>query len=371
MTSVSRWWYRWALLTLVVTLFQLLLGSIVTTFRVGMADQVWPTTPWAVFLLDWTEPRPGLLIEHTHRTSGHIVGYCVLILAAGLWLGERRTWAKVLGVVGVAAMCTTLGLGFAFKESWLWALCLIVSAAWVIGFVAVAVRMGEYAFWLRTLGLAALAGVIVQGLLGGFRVQLNALFGPELSIVHGTFAQIYFAFLAGFTFLLGRRTEGNPAPLHDGWLRTVTALAVVFALGQVMFGALLRHSPSGMWLGIWQRGHFLLAFAVTAAAVALLGMTFERRSRDRFGWILACGLVVLLSLQVLLGVEVWMQKFSRGVPPELAPTPTAVQAGLRTAHVLIGAGILATMVVLALWARSPSHRAVVGSVHPRQLEGAA
>jgi heme A synthase len=91
--------------------------------------------------------------------------------------------------------------------------------------------------------------VIVQGLLGGFRVQLNALFGPELSIVHGAFAQMYFAFLAGFTFLLGQRAEpvGEVAP-EVGSLRRVASLALHLALVQVVLGALLRHSPSGFWL---------------------------------------------------------------------------------------------------------------------------
>lgn len=369
--SVSRWWYRWAVLTLALTLVQLLLGSVVTTFRVGMADQVWPTDPWAVFLLNWKEPQPGLLIEHTHRTSGHVVGYCVLILAAGLWLGERRSAARYLGLVGAVAMCATLGLGFAFKESWLWALCLGVCAVWVGGFVVAAVRLRERAFWLRTLGLVALTGVIVQGLLGGFRVQLNALFGPELSIVHGVFAQVYFAFLAGFTFLLGRPAADADGVADAGWLRPVATLAVILTLGQVVLGALLRHSPSGFWLGMWQRGHFLVAFAVTAAVVGVASLALERRRRDRIAVPLAVTLALLVALQLLLGVEAWMLKFSKGIPPELAPTPRFGQAVVRTAHVLIGACLLAAVTVAALWARSPADRAVAGSVRPRHLEGAA
>src|SRR5207302_911531 len=46
---------------------------------------------------------------------------------------------------------------------------------------------------LRLLAVAALVGVMVQGLLGGLRVKLNALVGPELAPTHGVFAQIVFS----------------------------------------------------------------------------------------------------------------------------------------------------------------------------------
>src|SRR5574340_1232310 len=104
----------------------LALGAVVTTFQVGMADPVWPTVPWHLALIDWTEPNPGFVIEHTHRLAGYIVGCCVIVLALGLWLTATRRGLK----------------------------------------------------WL---GAAALAGVIVQGLLGGFRVRLHELLGTNLA----------------------------------------------------------------------------------------------------------------------------------------------------------------------------------------------
>src|SRR5437588_9517273 len=114
----SRWLHRWAVLTAGMTVAALLTGAVVTTFRVGMADPVWPTYPWHLLLISWSEPSAGFLVEHSHRAAGYLVGCCVIILACGLWRSETRRW-------------------------------------------------------VRWLGMAALAGVVVQGLLGGFRVKLN------------------------------------------------------------------------------------------------------------------------------------------------------------------------------------------------------
>src|SRR6516165_8792636 len=116
-THYSPWLHRWAVLTACATFVLLLLGAVVTTFRVGMADPIWPTYPWHLALVSWKEPSPGLIVEHTHRLFDYLLGLCCILLAAGLWYFQKRRW-------------------------------------------------------LGWLGVAALGGVIVQGLLGGFRVRL-------------------------------------------------------------------------------------------------------------------------------------------------------------------------------------------------------
>src|SRR6516225_9513298 len=69
-----QWFHLLALLTVCATFALLLLGAVVTTFRFGMADPIWPTYPWHLLLISWQEPRPGFLIEHAHRLAGYIVG---------------------------------------------------------------------------------------------------------------------------------------------------------------------------------------------------------------------------------------------------------------------------------------------------------
>lgn len=288
-----RWLHVWAVLTVGATVALLALGAMVTTFQVGMADPVWPTVPWHLALIDWTEPNPGFVIEHTHRLAGYIVGCCVIVLTVGLCLSARRSWLKWLGV-------------------------------------------------------AALAGVIVQGMLGGFRVVLHALLGTNLAVIHGCFAQIVFSLLVSLAVITA---AGFPtaAPVEDlpnlrRWSRVLTGLVFL----QLVWGALLRHTNGALF----QRLHFLTAFAVMAAAVWLGQLVLANPSaRARLGRTLIV-LGVLLVLQIMLGVESWLGKFSGIVMPELH-RPTIGQAIVRISHVVTGSFILATSVVLAVLVYRP------------------
>ena len=69
-----RWLHAWSVLTAGATVGLLALGAVVTTFQVGMADPVWPTMPWHLAFIDWSEPNPGFVIEHTHRLAGFVFG---------------------------------------------------------------------------------------------------------------------------------------------------------------------------------------------------------------------------------------------------------------------------------------------------------
>jgi heme A synthase len=299
-----------------VTALALLSGAVVTTFRVGMADPIWPTYPWHLLLISWEEPSPGFLVEHTHRLMDYLAGFCITVLAVGLWAGERRRW-------------------------------------------------------LARLGLAALAAVVLQGLLGGFRVKLNEWAGTDLAFVHGCFAQLVFALLAGLAvFTSPTWAAGRPASDPAGQARRRERLAWLTAglvYGQLVFGGLVRHASSKLG----QRGHLLLAFAVVAAVVWLLKMTLdspETGRRDRRTVTLLAGLV---GLQLALGVEAWMGKFATGVLPELQQI-TIRQGVVRTAHFLVGSLVFATAVVTALRAHGPAVPAVRAAPPPAgRLEGAA
>src|SRR6185437_10419128 len=104
-----RWLHAWSVLTAAATVALLALGAVVTTFQVGMADPIWPTLPWHLALIDWTEPNPGFVIEHTHRLAGYLIGCCVIVLTVGLLASARRSWLKWLGVAALAGVIA-LGL---------------------------------------------------------------------------------------------------------------------------------------------------------------------------------------------------------------------------------------------------------------------
>ena len=93
----------------------------------------------------------------------------------------------------------------------------------------------------------------------------------------------------------------------------------------------------------------LTAFAVVAAASWFAKMVFEKRAGR---WTLgrtAVVLAVLVSMQLALGVEAWVGQYAGPLPPDLQPV-TARSALVRTLHVLVGAGVLATAVIAAVQA---------------------
>jgi hypothetical protein len=132
-------------------------------------------------------------------------------------------------------------------------------------------------------------------------------------------------------------------------LRDLTLLLAGLAFLQLVWGAALRHVPSPLV----QRGHLLTAFAVVGVAAWLVRAALaDPAARPRLAtaaWLL----VALLAVQVMLGVEAWMGKFAAGGLGELAAV-TRSQAVVRTAHVLVGTGVLAASFVLALLAHLPA-----------------
>lgn len=155
------------------------------------------------------------------------------------------------------------------------------------------------------------------------------------------FAQLVFALMVsvacftsrGWTLggVGGRRSD--VARLRR-WALAVVALVYV----QIVFGALLRHTYSSLG----PRGHFLVGFAVVAAAAWLLKEVWERHARDRALTVPATALAALVAVQVMMGVEAWLIRyFAAGA---------ARQVLTRTAHVLVGSLVLAAAVVTALQA---------------------
>lgn len=315
---VPWWLHYWAVLTVCATLPLLLLGAEVTTKQVGMVDPQGFRTPWHLFTVPWMERGLGYVIEHSHRLAGFVVGTCVIVLAAGLWWGQQRRW-------------------------------------------------------LRWVGLAALGGVIVQGLLGGFRVNLNALLGRNLALVHGCFAQLVFAVLVSVVLFTSRSWSPSPQRLSPEYrgegmaVRRWSLLSAGLVYLQIVFGALLRHGD----IPLAPRLHLVLAFAVVALVAWQLKRVLDLQPRPRPLTGFVTTLVVVVSVQLLLGVEAWIGKFASPEWRQLQPM-TAHPEIIRSLHYLVGSLVFATSVVVALQA----HRGLVGTTSTEvapsgRLEGAA
>src|SRR5436309_7435281 len=134
----GAWLNRFAWLTFVATLLLICSGGMVTSKNVGLAVPDWPTTfGYNMFLFPVSKWVGGILFEHTHRLMGSLVGFLTVILTVWLWLSEDRKW-------------------------------------------------------MRNLGLIALGGVILQGILGGLRVTMMK---DEIGIFHACVAQAFFGLL--------------------------------------------------------------------------------------------------------------------------------------------------------------------------------
>ena len=246
----SRWFHRCAWLLVGATFLLIVAGASVTSNRAGLAVPDWPETYGQAM---WRFPlkfmRGGIFYEHTHRLIASVVG--LLTTALALW-------------------------GFSRGD-----------------------RL------VRRLGLAALATVLLQGLLGGLTVKF--LLPPPVSIAHAALAQAFFCITIALA-LSGRAQKGAPT----GFSLAMTIAVYV----QLILGAAIRHSERGVI------AHIAGAVAVLALAIVL------RRQRPL--------LLALVLVQAGLGLATLAVRAPKLAPGQLAP----IQILLPTAHLAVGALIL-------------------------------
>ncbi|MBX9624201.1 MAG: hypothetical protein K2X82_10365 [Gemmataceae bacterium] len=353
---VPRWLHLWAVFTAALTFVTLIvLGQMVTSFRAGMADPVWPTEPW--YLVSNYKLDLGYLIEHTHRIAGFLVGGAVSLLVLGVWAAGRRD--DPLWWLGLAGLVVLLGAFGEFHRGLMAqrdaaevsvpvgpTVVMLFALGAVVALGVAGLAAGVRGVGLRLFAVGVLVAVMIQGLLGGFRVRLDALLGPELAPAHGVFGQITFALLVSLAVLTARRPAADLPTSAAGPVRHLSLVLVVLLVVQLVWGALVRHQPDPLN----QRLHLLTAFLVVATVAWLLRVGFTPSARPRVapaGWVLG----VLVVLQVTLGVEAWMGKFGGGVLLPEAEAVTKQQAFLRTAHALVGTGVLASAVAMAIRVR--------------------
>ena len=306
----GRWLNRFAWFTAIATLLLICSGGMVTSKGVGLAVPDWPTTfGYNMFLFPVSKWIGGVLFEHTHRLIASTVGFLTIILAIWLWRIEDRQSVK-------------------------------------------------------TLGLIAVAGVILQGILGGLRVTMLK---DQIGIFHACLAQ---AFL-GLIVLIAVVTTNFwrsfvPVDVDPGSVVPIKRLAVATTIAiylQLALGVTMRHqhkdlaildfpTANGAWIPdtsvtalakingwrdaralsdvdafqIWlQMAHRFLAvligIAVLAFCVRVLGEASHVNALRR----LSISWVVLFLLQFTLGAwTIWSNK----------------AADVATTHVAVGAIML-------------------------------
>lgn len=275
--------HRVALLTAGATLALLFIGGLVTSKGAGLAVPDWPTTfGYNLFFYPWAKMIGNIFYEHMHRLVASTVGLLTMMLALLFWFYESRRW-------------------------------------------------------LRALGIAALALVIVQGVIGGLRV---ILLEETLAILHACVAQAFFALtvsLALFTSREWKEEQRKTEAPDSARVARLCVLTTALIFVQGIFGAVLRHS--GTRLDV----HLLLA-ALVALHVFLLARRIVRSHSSQPRLLRPAVLLsMLLVAQLALGLASYLGKFTSSTG-----LPAPAVAALTTTHMITGALMLATSLILTL-----------------------
>ncbi|HUK54483.1 MAG TPA: COX15/CtaA family protein [Candidatus Binatia bacterium] len=222
--------------------------------------------------------------------------------------------------------------------------------------LAVILWRSESRPWMRRLGLVALGAVIAQGLLGGLTVKLRL--PPEVSIAHAALAQAFFCITVAVAVFTGRWWQQDVPAIEDAGrprLRALSAWLVGVTFVQLVLGAGYRHNAL-----------VIAPHLVGAAAVLALVILAGRVVRQRFAGQLelrrlAKGLNAVVGSQILLGGAAWWSRLAT----REAPQPQPVMIWLTVAHTVVGAIVLATVVVFAL----VCHRMLTAAQEPAVVSG--
>jgi len=288
--------HRFASFVAVSTLILLAAGGMVTSTRSGLAVPDWPNTyGHFMFSFPFEKMVGGILYEHGHRMIASVVGMLTVVLAIWTWRVDKRRW-------------------------------------------------------VRWLAVGALGAVILQGLLGGLTVLLRL--PAPISVGHAGLAQLFFCItvsLALFTSQ-GWRSPSSPGRT-DGTLQLIAPLTSVLIYAQMLLGATIRHREAGLAIPDfpWAYGHLvppfwstdiaihyahrLGALLVSASVVAVVTHVLWWHRAQSSLRRPALSMVVLVLVQVTLGAFVVI---------------TGLQPIVNTAHLVNGALLLATSVVLSL-----------------------
>jgi cytochrome c oxidase assembly protein subunit 15 len=206
--------------------------------------------------------------------------------------------------------------------------------------------------WVRNLSVIAFGLILVQAVLGGLTVLL--LLPLPIAVAHAATAQAFFCLTVALALFSNPQWDGL-SPIGDGQSRppiaALAAAATAVIYGQILIGAVMRHMGAGLAIpdfplafgkiipslkyapqivNFAHRAGALVVVAVSAAAVARVVRFYGDQPRLRRP---ALGLAILLALQISLGAfTIWSGR----------------SVLLTTAHVALGAGVLATSLALTL-----------------------
>ena len=202
---------------------------------------------------------------------------------------------------------------------------------------------------LKRLGLFALVAVVLQGVLGGLTVLLEL--PVAVSVLHAMLAQGFFCIVISLALFTSRSwppaAAKVPTPAQPRfWTARFLTLALFV---QLLLGAVLRHS--GTIDGVKATRVDFLALAghlagalLVAGLIVAVGLPILKTASTGPTARLSSLLLGLLVVQLGLGVGALMVRLQAG--DRIQPMP--VDVGVTTAHVAVGALMLAASLILTL-----------------------
>jgi heme a synthase len=285
--------HRFAVVCAAATFVLIFVGGLVTSTGSALAVPDWPLAFGRLI----PELAGGVRFEWGHRAVAGVVSLLTLILAAWTWKVEARRWVRITA-------------------------------------------------------LAAFGMIVVQAILGGITVLL--LLPLPVAVAHAATAQAFFCLTVALALVTNPRFRTAPKVVTDPvgpGLITLAAITTALIYVQILIGAVMRHLGAGLAIPDFPASFGRLVPPFTSIYVAI---NFAHRCGAvvvvlfvvwTVEWVLrfyrresallrpAIGLLVLLMLQVTLGaLTIWSGR---------AVIPT-------TAHVALGAAVLATSLTLAI-----------------------
>jgi heme a synthase len=268
-TLSARWLNRFAWFTAVASLLLICSGGMVTSKGVGLAVPDWPTTfGYNMFLFPVSKWIGGVLFEHTHRLIASTVGLLTIILAVWLWRTEDRQSVK-------------------------------------------------------TLGLIAVAGVILQGILGGLRVTMLK---DQIGIFHACLAQAFLGLIVliamvttNFWRSLGVNLTGLTGQVSQPllWIKMMAIATTIAIYVQLALGATMRHQHKDLAILDFPTANGAWIPDTSATALAKINVWRDARSLsdvDAFQiWLQMAHrfLALLIGIAVLaFCVRVWKDAYA-------------------------------------------------------------
>jgi uncharacterized membrane protein YeaQ/YmgE (transglycosylase-associated protein family) len=210
----------------------------------------------------------------------------------------------------------------------------------LVGVLMIWLRKTEDRAWVRRWAYVAFGAVVAQALLGGFHILRNT---PAASgIVHAVFGQVVFGSLVALALFLSpawKRTGEDGGAASAARLGLMT---VGFAFLQLIAGAVTRHTGAG--IAVHLVGAVLVLLHATLFASRLM------TTRLRGG---AHALMALLAVQVILGLASWSATAGGAARSLDVPASRLLTV---TAHVAVGALVLAASLALTLLCGRSQHR---------------